>query len=703
MKKDKRNIKQPAKTQTKPAQTSSVAVLENKYFGVAGLLGIILLGILIYSNSFDCSFHFDDIPNIVENPAIRNVADVQTWWNANPNRAIPVFTFALNYHFHQFDVRYWHYFNLGVHLINACLVWWLVGLLFAAPALQDAPLRKYRKEIAFFTALLFVSHPLATQSVTYIVQRMASMAALFYLLTIGLYLKGRLTQTASKYLFFAGGALSAGLAVFSKENAFTLPLALVLVEICFLQTRKFSLDFKDYRLLLALAALLAVFITVPLKFSFSIFNSIPPAHGHTYTVTPLNYLFTQFSVIPKYIQLLFLPLKQNLDYDYPISNSFFEARTILGFLLLGSLVGLAIYLFNRNRILAFGIFWFFITVSVESSIIPIEDLIFEHRTYLPSFGFLLLLTVAVYSLAGKTNKTLAMAVLLLTAGAYAIRTYQRNKVWQNDLTLWSDTVKKSPGKARPFGSRGDYYRDNNQPENALADYSSAIRNNPNYATALHNRGTVYASLNQWDKAQADYTRAIEIDPNYVKAYYNRGNAFLNLGDYARALADFSKALEDESTKTNAHLGRGAAYTRMQQWENAIKAYSEVLVLDPKYADAYYFRAAAHNNLRQLENTVSDYSSYLAINTQNKLAWYNRGVAYAGLKQWDKAIADYSQAIELDPAYVVAHINRGVAYGNLGQWDKALANYNNALAIAPDNPIARGNRDIAYRNVNSRSK
>jgi len=320
-------------------------VKQNKFSEIGGLVIIILLGIIIYSNSFECSFHFDDYRSIIENTSIRNLADVKSWWNFSPSRPIGTFTFALNYHFSKLDVFSYHLVNLIIHLINACLVWWLTLLIFSSPSLKDIAIVRHKKVLAFITALLFVSHPLATQSITYIVQRLASLVTMFYLLSIALYMKARLSNKGNifKTLFFGGALISALLAMLTKENAFTLPFAILLFEFFFLKTKKFSINFRDYRVILLIAALLGIIIIIPLKFSFSIFKPLPPSLGNAYTITPFNYFFTQFSVILKYIQLLFLPLNQHLDYDFPISNTFFEIRTLLSFLVLSALIILAHY------------------------------------------------------------------------------------------------------------------------------------------------------------------------------------------------------------------------------------------------------------------------------------------------------------------------------------------------------------------------
>ncbi len=659
-----RQKKIPVKKGSKP----DIPVERNRYAGVTGLAIIILLGFIIYSNSFNCSFHLDDFHNIVDNTNIRNLSDVKAWWNVYPTRPFAVFTYVLNYHFNQLDVRYWHLVNLVIHLINASLVWWLTLLIFSSPAMKDQKIVRHKNMIAFLTALLFVSHPLATQSVTYIVQRMASMVALFYFLSLILYIKARLGNNGnlSKYLLFAGSLISGILAMLTKENAFTLPLAIILFEFFFIRTKKFSINFKDYRVILLMAALLGVLLIIPLNYSFSIFNPIPPSKGHAYTLTPFNYLLTQFSVIVKYIQLLFLPVNQIVDYNFPISNNFFEIRTLLCFLVLLFLILLAIYLFIRNRIISFGLSWFFLTLLIESSFIPINDVIFEHRTYLPSFGFFLVLSSGIYALFGEKYKFGPIAILAIIIGSNSYLTYERNKVWKDEITLWSDNISKDPGCARPLYNRGRAYGVLHEPDKAIADYSRAIKIDPNFADPYYGRGIAFGNFKLWDKAIADYTSAIGINPTYTDAYYNRGQA----------------------------------YGELQQWEKAIADYSKTIGINPNYANAYYNRGNAYEATRQWDKAIADYSGMIGIVPNFATAYYNRGIAFGYLKEWEKAITDYSSAINIEPNYKEAFVNRGVAYGNMEQWNKALDDFTSALRIDPNYTIADNYREISSRYLKS---
>jgi len=516
-------------------------------WGFISVVLICLVGVIAYSNSFDCSFHFDDTLNIEENVAIRNLSNVKAWWGFVPSRPIGYLSFALNYHFHKLDVGGYHLVNLTIHIVNALLVLWLVMLTMATPVMRDQPISRYKGAMALFAALLFISHPLATQSVTYIVQRLASLATLFYLLSLALYVRGRLgegNKDTGVFFSYTGSILCAVLGMLIKEIVFTLPFALVLYEFSFIKTDTWKVDLKDrgiYIPIIILGIFVALFF---LNFSFEIFNPIPPLlyQGYDYPITAWQYLLTQFSVILTYIRLFIRPVNQNLDYDYPISYSLFEWHTLFGLLSLAGIFVVGLLLFRRYRLIAFGIFWFFLTLSVESSIIPIsQNVIFEHRTYLPGLGFFLVLTGVVFYFLSDRYRRVGLASLVLIALFNTVFTYERNNVWTSDYTLWADCLKKSPNKPRPLNNYGKALVDAGRASEALAYYDKAIKVNPYFYVAYYNRGNAYSALGNYNLAIGDFDRAIEINPKYAAAYNNRGIAYSVLGNYNQAIEDFKIA------------------------------------------------------------------------------------------------------------------------------------------------------------------
>jgi len=380
---------------------------------ILALLSIIIVGTLTYSNTFDASWHFDDHTAIVENYGIRNLKATVL---GGGSRWIGFITFALNYHFGKLNVFGYHLVNICIHLISAMLVYLLVLLTFRTPSLKEKPLSHHAAFLSLAAGLIFVAHPIQTQAVTYIVQRFTSLATLFYLLSLVLFIKARLLNHEGKPFFsplhlscYLSSLLAAFLAMKTKEITITLPAIILLYELCFFSPSIKALTKK----FLYLLPLLLTFFIIPLsRYGIGLFgisdgtfmgiaevgDVIGDATQETAAISRNDYLLTQFNVIVTYIRLLFLPINQNLDYDYPLAHSLFAFPTFLSFLFLVMLVIVGIWIFRKSRLISFGIFWFFITLSVESSIIPIRDVIFEHRVYLPSVGFVICLTVALYQM-----------------------------------------------------------------------------------------------------------------------------------------------------------------------------------------------------------------------------------------------------------------------------------------------------------------
>ncbi len=660
-----------------------------------------MTAVLIYSGSLDYSFHFDDYQNIIDNTKIHDLSDVDAWWNYSANRPVSMFSLVLNYHFHELDVRYYRLVNILIHIINALIIWWLTFLIFSSPVLKHTAIARHKRAIGFFTALLFVSHPLATQSVTYIVQRHTSMAAMFYLLSVSMYMKARLPGKAGKlrYLLFFGVLVCGILGMLSKENAYTLPFALLLVEVCFLQTKRIHFSLKNYRIILLITGFLGIVLFLLYKFSLDIFDPIPETHclGTAGTITPINYLLTQFRVIVIYIQLLILPVNQNLDYDIALSHSFFELGTLLSFLFLTFLFLFSIYIYNRNRVISFGILWFFITLSVESSFIPIADVIFEHRTYLPSFGFFLIISTGLHMLF-RDKIARAAAVLMLLALAWAVMAHERNKVWESEFTLWNDVISKSPDKARPFVNRGSHYRNNQQWYKAIDDYTRAIEISSKYPIIFFRRGVAYINTEQWYKAIDDFTGIENFSSEYPIIYYYRGIAYSRTGQLEKAIYDYDRFVRVRSEFDLAYINRGTTYFDLGDYEKAIADYIRAIELSPGSVKARLNLSKAYFRQGAWEKAVEESANTIALDPNNASAFFVRGGALHNLGKPEQAIENYSKAIDSDPGYFSAYLYRGDGYMQLGQWSKALADYNMAVQINPDHHKAQARRKMALQRV-----
>jgi tetratricopeptide (TPR) repeat protein len=517
---------------------------------------IALVGLLAYSNTFNSLFMWDERQFIVENTVIKNLSNFAhpsqaekygEMYEAMKRRYAGFLTFAINYRLHGLDVRGYHIFNLAVHISNALLVYLLLVLTFRTPFMKESNLKQYAGQIALFSSLLFVSHPVQTEAVTYVFQRLASLVAFFYLLSLVLYIKSRLSEGKGRYGLYALSFVSAVLAMKTKENAFTLPVMISLYEFLF-----FEGSYK--RRVLWLAPMLLTMAIIPLTLADFDPGRIGEGSRGYEEISRPDYLFTQFRVIITYLRLLFLPVNQNIDYDYPMFHSFFAPEVLASFVFLSAVFAFAVYLVNRSksgrpelRLIGFGVIWFFMALSVESSIIPIPMLINEYRMCLPSAGIAGALTAGLFVLMGWRESTarrkLGFPVLCSVVVVLSVATYSRNNVWRSEIGLWEDVVKKSPLEERAHNNLGNAYLDDGAFEKALREFRVALNLEPNYRDAYFSLGVAYYKIGRFEDAIKQFRFSLILKPNDSIAYNEMGIAYAQNGQLNDAMICFKKAIE----------------------------------------------------------------------------------------------------------------------------------------------------------------
>ena len=343
------------------------------------ILALLAFGLVAYSNSFTAAFQYDDFHHILRNEAFFDLTDLSRIFHYGKGRFLPYLTLAFNYRISKFDPISYHTFNFFIHYVAAIFLYFLFLEICKTPAMQGLQLNRPQRLGAFLAASIFFLHPLQTESVTYIIQRAESMAGMFYLATLFFYLKARRAgarRDLCGYGLLAG--ISASCPAFSKETSVTLPALILVVEIFFFDTSiKDLLGKKIFWLLMTPAAIFLLLKLQPLIRTGFFYD---PGPGLSFTRK--QYLLTQFSVLITYLQLFFWPANQNVDWDYPLATSLLSLQTFPSFLLLLLLVILAFFAYGRLRLVSLGILAFFITLAPTSSIIPLRDVIFEHRMYL---------------------------------------------------------------------------------------------------------------------------------------------------------------------------------------------------------------------------------------------------------------------------------------------------------------------------------
>lgn len=614
---------------------------------------IILAGVLTYANTFKDPFVFDDLPNIYENETIRSISSVLSGWDEV--RVVGFLTFAINYKLHGLSVTGYHVFNLAVHLVGGLLIFWLTLLTLRTPFFRQSRLGQSGSLslfIALFAGLIFVVHPVQTQAVTYIVQRLASLATLFYLLSLVMYAWWRLLAERDaatgapgsapaldlrnrRAILYIASLISALLAMGTKEIAFTLPFIVALWEFTFFAGSVRSRIVRLLPFAFTLAVIpLSLLVNDETMMSRTGFNEPP---------STVDYFFTQIRVIVTYLRLLVYPAEQNLDYDYPVYHTLFNPAVLLSAALLLALAGLAVYLWRRAardsslallRLISFGILWFFITISVESSFITISDVIFEHRLYLPSVGLVIATVAGVAFIAvalrknvpsiGKILVPLATAVVV----ALGVTSYSRNQVWGDPISLWEDVVSKSPGKARPHQVLGYYYYQDGQKDMAEAENLKAVAIKPDYADALNSLGAIYLDSGRLDQAETVLRQALDVRPGFPDAHFNLGTVYMKSGRTDKAEAELKLAIDANPGYIKALQNLALLYITEERLEEAIGPLMRVIELDP---DDYL----AHNDL---------------------------GNIYAMQGRYNEAKVKYRKALSINPDFQEARDNLTMLQG-----------------------------------------
>jgi len=583
---------------------------------------IAVVGVLAYANTFTVPFQFDDDVYVSNNPTIRTFryfiapSEVKKLSEYSPTsfppalrsafttRILGYLSLAINYHLHGLNVAGYHLLNLVIHILNGILVYLILVATLRADFFSSLPCKgafDLRSIIASASSLLFVSHPIQTQAVTYISQRFTSLASLFYLLSLLLYIHFRTSVPGrGRPVYHATALVSAVAAMLTKEFTFTLPIIIAFYEVTFFSTSR-----MDRIKTLAPFAITLLIIPVIIFIQQGTLNALDStmrsmAAADETNISRMHYLLAQPRVIILYIRLLFFPVGQNVDHDMPVYPSLFVGPVFFSSIALIALFCFAVYLYfaadrakeyPELKVASFGMIWFFITISVESSVIPLGELVAEYRMYLPSVGMIIaVVSLLVYaarrsSMVWPKSPWVLCAVLGAAVISLAIGTHLRNTVWDSEISLWKDAARKSPGKVRPHQNLGTYYLAGGRLEEAKKEFLVALRLDPNNFETHNNLGIVYKRLGDYARAIQEYTTVLKLAPSDAMAHYNLGNLYLAQGNLEEAIREYQASISLAPDYDEAHNNLGIAYEKSGKIDLAIMEFKRAIKLNPENVNA----------------------------------------------------------------------------------------------------------------------
>lgn len=569
---------------------------------------VVLIGAflcLIYSQTLSSSWHMDDYDNITQNPKIHmevlSWASIKASLYATPSfentlyRPVSNLSFALNWFFGGNNVIGYHLVNITIHILAS-----LVLYLTVIQLLQTPNAGKWDPEslyfIALLSAVLWAIHPIQIQAVTYIVQRMTSLAALFYIMGIFFFLKARMAQDLSRQIVFVGICVfSFLLGLGSKNNAILLPVSLLLIEFIFFQDlSQKSVKKKAVIIIVSVTMLIAV-AGVLIFFEKGLSQILDP-----YKVKPFTMgqrLLTQPSVLLFYLSQIFYPTANrfSISHDVTYATDLFQPwYTIFSITILFLLIGISLWRIKKNPIFSFAVLFYFGNQIIESSFIALE-MVFEHRNYLPSLFLFLPVSIGIQKMMNryKTNKKSMYYLMVGFVCALMIgigfSTYIRNYDWRSTYSLWQDAAEKSPGSARPLHNLAwGYYEPSGQFEKAIGLYQVALTlrdDQAYYKVGLYNNiaGIYCYKLKYYDKAIDNARKAIDIKPDYLPAQLTLSDSLAMLGQYEEALAGLNHVLESNPSNSfnpDVHFLKASIHMKTKEFDQAFTHFRQCIHLAP---------------------------------------------------------------------------------------------------------------------------
>ncbi len=501
------------------------------------VLFLVVLTFLAYSNSFNCGFQFDDFDKIIQNPSVRTLDSVKDFFFGGKDYPLhdlefrPVKFTSLALHFALFGYALWsyHLFNILLHLANTALSYLLISRILKKAGHADT-------SAVFFATAVFALHPVQTNAVDYITNgRTVLTVCFFYLTALYFYIIRRdgnrpaLCLSMSLVFFLLG--------LLTKETAASLPFVIVIYD-HLIDSDAGGKARRGGRLaaygcyIAVLAGFLAWKKTV---------------HGYASVrqtfYSPLQYFVSELKALLVYLRIVFFPVNLNADH-WMRPAGFTDPWVFIGAIFI-IIAGVIIFRFRKSypAVAFFGL-WFFVTLAPESTFISLRDIVVEYRLYLPAVGLFPALIIPMGRIlkAGWLRSAAAAAILLL----FAVLTFNRNAVWADEYSLWSDVVKKSPSNPRANSNLGRVLMSEGRYSDAIRELKYAISLDPRYEKAYfmhYNLANCYYETGMMNEAVVEYRRVITMQPSFRDAHQKLGEAYFELGRYEeskKAYMDLSK-------------------------------------------------------------------------------------------------------------------------------------------------------------------
>jgi protein O-mannosyl-transferase len=609
----KKKVKESRKTQKKEVTRKT----GSKLYLLFAILVIFVSSLAVYLNSLSNDFVYDDIAQVWDNPWIKDIRHLpeifsKSVWSFETGSETSNYYRPLMHVFYMLAYRIFGLNPWGFHLIN---VLFHAGVSVLVFIVTMKLLQKFQSSSSdshilpsSTAALLFASHPIHTEAVTWIAGLPDLSFTFFYLLSFYLYV---LSRDGHKYSYPLS-VTSFALAALCKEPALTLLIILIAYDFI---VKKHNESLSD-RIRRYLPFFLVAGVYLVLR--YHALGGFAPEKKYQ-ALNIYQYAINVFPLVTQYLEKLLLPLNLNAFHVFHPISSLFEVRGFLSLLITMAYMVCIFLAFKKNRLVFFGLVLIIVPL-LPVLYIPVlgENTFAERYLYLPSFGFVLLIALLLAWV--RVNKPAAVRILMGTvivlAGLYSAATISRNTVWKNDYTLFSDTIRKAPDAKIPRNRLGGFLLNRGRIEEAIEQYQVALQLDPDSDISHYNLGLAFSSKGRIEEAIEQYQAALQLDPDFADAHNGLATAYFNKGEVDKAIEQYQVALRLDPNNEKTHNNLGLAYFRKGQVDKAIEQYEAALRLKPDNGKAHSNLGLAYLNKGRTDKAIEQFKDAVRLNPEN---------------------------------------------------------------------------------------
>jgi tetratricopeptide (TPR) repeat protein len=675
---------------------------------IGSFLFLFVVVTLIYANHFHNSFHFDDSHTIENNPYIRNIKNIPLFFKDGTTssvlpqnqsyRPLVSTTLAIDYWIGKgYNLFYFHLSTFIVFLLQGLLMFFLFRKIIAKNETFKTNLAIV---MAFLATTWYLLHPANAETVNYVIARSDILSTFFVVLAFVLY---ACSSYSKKYFLYLIPIIIGGMA--KPTVVMFAPMLLMYVVFFEEEVNLLSIRKKETinALINSVKKTIPAFVVCILLYVF--IDKLTPKTWEPGGNSALDYLITQPFVILHYFVTFFWPTGLSADSDWSILNSIADIRFVIGTaFILGLVIGI-IYTSSKKQLrpIGFGIAWFLLALVPTSSIIPLAEVVNDHRMYFPFIGLVFSVTYSIFLILKNYEPSffnikrfqIIISIFFLTIFSLsAYGTVKRNQVWHTEESLWKNVTLKSPLNGRGLMNYGLTQMEKGNYAEAEKQFNKALILTPNYASLYINLAIVKKATGDKKTANEYYLKAIELKPNSSPPHYFYGLFLSEEGKYNESIVEFEKALNLVPSDINTIKALLNNYQTTEQWGKLNALAKDGLLIDPDDNELkmYLNSSLTKKSILDIENDKANVNP-------TKEKFLDLSLKYFLANKFDKSIDAAKKALEIDPNFAEAYNNLGSGYINLGQYNLAISALNKAISLKPDFTLAINNLKEAKLKLN----